>query len=135
MTQATGYKQTSNKELPTNYQGFSYLIPATYPNKNGKDTADDAQKYPMYVEVDFSSESSSTWKLTLIRIANIQTDDYKFTQTSFNRNSMKFQYATGIEKKKVSNSDGTESNITTYGTKYCSWSDTKPGTPTVTIQL
>ena len=78
MTQATGYKQTSNKELPTNYQGFSYLIPQT----TASEKADDQQKYPMYVEVVLASNTA--WELSLIRIANIQTENFKFTQTQYN---------------------------------------------------
>lgn len=120
MTQATGYKQTSNKELPTNYQGFSYLIPQT----TATEKADDQQKYPMYVEVVLTSDTA--WELSLIRIANIQTTNFKFTQTQYNTNDISFEFAKGITRTSIS-------GITTYGTKYCSWESSKQ--TTVTIQL
>ena len=40
MCQATGYKLTSNKELPSNCQHFSVLIPKTGKKSDGSDSPD-----------------------------------------------------------------------------------------------
>lgn len=123
MTQATGYKQTSNKELPTNYQGFSYLIPATIP-KATKDEADNSQKYPMYVEVNISDDTN--WYLDLIRIANIQNENFIFNQSFHGTGETVFEYALGIPKLKDKIYIGDTTNTLpyeTYGTKYCTWGE------------
>ena len=88
MCQATGFKLTSNKELPSANQKFSLAIPETTV-KNGKDTANANQKYPMFgiirlVDSDYSIE--------LVRIANILTETAKFTQYDYSTSPMKLQY-------------------------------------------
>ena len=88
MCQATGFKLTSNKELPSANQKFSLAIPETTV-KNGKDTANANQKYPMFgiirlVDSDYSIE--------LVRIANILTKTAKFTQYDYSTSPMKLQY-------------------------------------------
>ena len=88
MCQATGFKLTSNKELPSANQKFSLAIPETTV-KNGNDTANANQKYPMFgiirlVDSDYSIE--------LVRIANILTKTAKFTQYDYSTSPMKLQY-------------------------------------------
>lgn len=88
MCQATGFKLTSNKELPSANQKFSLAIPETTV-KNGNDTANANQKYPMFgiirlVDSDYSIE--------LVRIANILTSTAKFTQYDYSTSPMKLQY-------------------------------------------
>ena len=63
MLQATGYKLTSNKELPSRFQEFSQIIPETTDDNK----ASSEQKYPMFAEI----ECADTYKLSLIRIANV----------------------------------------------------------------
>ena len=95
MCQATGYKQTSNKELPTNYQSFSKVIPQSIITITDgvvtKSTADNAQKYPMYSKI---IVEDSGWKILLSRINNIQSSSYKFTQHEFGTGDMVEQFAT-----------------------------------------
>lgn len=64
MCQATGYKQTSNKELPSQDQKFSCIVSKT--TSNGK--ADAQQKYPMFGVIDVSNGS---YTVKLARITNI----------------------------------------------------------------
>lgn len=64
MCQATGYKQTSNKELPSPDQEFSYIVSRT--TSAGK--ADANQKYPMFGVIDVSA---GTYTVKLARIKNI----------------------------------------------------------------
>lgn len=111
MCQATGYKQTSNKELPSNNQVFSLLIPKTN-NSGSSDKPDGAQRYPMYLVIDINNNN---YELRLVRLTNIQTDDkvenanYVFTQ--------KYHYKgdEGVKKQTavfLNNQEG-----------YCNWCD------------
>lgn len=77
MCQATGYKLTSNKELPTNYQLFSNLIPKTTVKADKSDGPDGNQKRPMFIIVDMSG---NTYTAQLIRINGILNNDAGFTQ-------------------------------------------------------
>jgi len=110
MCQATGYKQTSNKELPSNNQYFSELIPQTTPANK----ADPAQQYPMYLTIDLNYEDSkvSEYQLKLIRLGNIQTLDYLFTQNYYSTED--------IEKKYAQKTNADNGKITS---NYCSWED------------
>lgn len=78
MCQATGYKLTSNKELPSNYQEFSNLIP-----KTNVSTADTDQQYPMFAIIKFINNGCS---VSLGRVHNI-FDNYKFTQLKYSKNT------------------------------------------------
>ena len=75
MCQATGYKLTSNKELPSANQKFSKVLPQTTV-KNGKDSPSAEQKYPMFAII--SLDSNITIKL--LRIKNIFNSSFKFNQ-------------------------------------------------------
>ena len=73
MCQATGYKQTSNKELPGVSQGFSQLLPLTqYDSKKDKDTASQEQQAPMFGMLKWSSDNK-TRQLQMCRIMGIQS--------------------------------------------------------------
>lgn len=107
MCQATGYKLTSNKELPSNYQHFSKLIPQTGKKANGDDKADGNQQYPMFSIV---SMSGNTYLIKLLRITDIKDDanDHVFTQQQYGTGTPAFQYATE-----------------TLDSRYCTWSTTE----------
>ena len=79
MCQATGYKQTSNKELPTAAQKFSRIIPKTAVVK-GKDTASNDQKYPMFSVLTLSPTQIN---IKLGRILNVMNKKFKFTQFDY----------------------------------------------------
>lgn len=107
MCQATGYKLTSNKELPSNCQHFSVLIPQTGKKSNGDDSADGNQQYPMFSIIDMSGNN---YEIQLIRIKNIKNDSgkHEFTQQLYGKGTPSFEWAVG------SNSS-----------RYCTWSSTK----------
>ena len=106
MCQATGYKLTSNKELPSANQKFSIVVPETK-NSNNKDTANDNQKYPMFgiIELD-----NSQYKIKLVRVANI-FEDFKFNQTTFSKDQMKLQYLTTVPEHNYGTWQDTEKEM------------------------
>ena len=85
MCQATGYKLTSNKELPSANQKFSLVVPNTT-IKGGKDTASSEQKYPMFGIINLD-----TYDIKLVRVANI-FKEFKFAQNVYSTEPMKLQY-------------------------------------------
>ena len=87
MCQATGYKLTSNKELPSANQKFSLVVPNTTV-KDGKDTASSEQKYPMFGII---SLDNTEYNIKLVRIANI-FKDFKFAQNVYSIEPMQLQY-------------------------------------------
>lgn len=90
MCQATGYKLTSNKELPSANQIFSQLVPKTTINTSTKkDEASSDQKYPMYAVINMDKYS-----VQLIRMANIMTSAAKFSQDTYGTGDIVLQYAT-----------------------------------------
>lgn len=92
MCQATGYKLTSNKELPSANQKFSLAIPQTTVS-GSSDSANNNQKYPMFVVVDLDGDN---YKIKLVRIANIFSS-YKFAQNVYSSDDMKLEYFTLTE--------------------------------------
>ena len=58
MCQATGYKLKSNKELPSEVQVFSKIIPKTTHNTDGSDKPYKEQLYPMYCVLEFNEDCS-----------------------------------------------------------------------------
>lgn len=90
MCQATGYKLTSNKELPSQAQKFSEFIPQTKNNANG-DKPDGNQRRPMFAIITIDNNNTN-YSIKLARIENILTDKFIFTQSSFNSGDMKLQY-------------------------------------------
>lgn len=87
MCQATGYKLTSNKELPSANQKFSMVIPQTTIT-GGADKADNNQKYPMFGIISLDSDK---YTLKLVRIVNI-FKSYKFNQLEYSTDPMTLQY-------------------------------------------
>lgn len=70
MCQATGFKLKSNKELPSQKQAFSMLIPETTVNpKTGADKPSPEQQVPMFGIIEL--EQNQVIKLYLARIQNI----------------------------------------------------------------
>lgn len=107
MCQATGYKLTSNKELPSNYQRFSSLIPQTNGTK-----ADGNQQYPMYVELKFDGDNIEIY---LGRLTNILNSKYKFNQQTYGTGEINIEYAVP----------------STTTERYCGWNTTKTSIITV----
>ena len=83
MCQATGYKLTSNKELPTPFQKFSRLVPQTNPGTSS-DTPDNNQKFPMFMIYNID-EINNICNIKLARVGNIFNDKYKFTQQAYDK--------------------------------------------------
>lgn len=83
MCQATGYKLTSNKELPTPVQKFSRLVPQTNPGTSS-DTPDNNQKFPMFMIYNID-EQQNKCNIKLARVANIFNSGYLFTQANNNQ--------------------------------------------------
>ena len=97
MLQATGYKLTSNKELPSPYQEFSQVIPPT--TKKGASgsytvSAADDQKYPMFAIVDIDKHGNE-YEIALIRAINILGSKSGFTQTNYGTGPIIFEYCYG----------------------------------------
>ena len=105
MCQATGYKLKSNKELPSQYQVFSKLIPLTK-IKDGADSADGNQLYPMYSILEFEHDMSNNINginVKMCRIAGIFKEDGKdsFTQTSYGKKKPSIQYLVEVNNGNV----------------------------------
>ena len=100
MCQATGYKLTSNKELPSPYQEFSQLIPSTGLKADGSDSPDSNQRRPMFSIIDLAVNDND-FSIALIRIENIlfikEEKGFNFTQTKHGTDTLKFMYATKAE--------------------------------------
>jgi len=96
MCQASGYKLTSNKELPSTYQHFSRIIPETTEGSgSGSDKADINQQFPMICITKFvESGNLVNYVLELARIHNIFNNKQKFTQQVFGTETPLFSYAT-----------------------------------------
>ena len=92
MCQATGYKLTSNKELPSSNQKFSKVLPLTI-IKSGKDSPSAEQKYPMFAILDFKN---SNIDIKLIRLKNIFNSTFVFNQKYYSVDPPKFEYLGGI---------------------------------------
>lgn len=79
MCQATGYKLTSNKELPSTNQKFGYIIPKTQHEASG-DKASNDQKYPIYITIDLKDYND--YDIFLLSVDNIMSSG-KFTQQTY----------------------------------------------------
>lgn len=91
MCQATGYKLTSNKELPGNGQHFSCLIPETATKSDGSDSPDGAQQRPMFAVISLGEN----YTIKLCRIENIKTKSgFAFTQSDYSTERPVIEYAT-----------------------------------------
>lgn len=89
MCQATGYKLTSNKELPSEFQKFSMIIPKSYIDKvdtKGKttDKPSSDQQMPMFSIINV--KGNNDYQTQLGRINNISNSKKKleFTQLAHN---------------------------------------------------
>ena len=92
MSQATGYKLTSNKELPSEIQKFAMILPKTTIDKNS-DSASADQKFPMFTSLDLSlKEDNMSFKYKVGRFNNIFNGSYKFTQTAYSSDPIEVQY-------------------------------------------
>ena len=89
MCQASGYKLTSNKELPTKLQKFSQIIPETDYN-NGTSTPNPNQKYPMFSIISQTNENK--FNIKLIRVQDIFNASSKFDQKNYSKNNPYFYY-------------------------------------------
>ena len=99
MCQASGYKLTSNKELPSQNQKYSRILPKTTTTTSGtgdsttySDKADNNQKYPMFAIINVNNGSYS---IKLARVAEIMSS-YKFNQATYSKKEMYFQWLTEV---------------------------------------
>ena len=83
MSQATGYKLTSNKELPTPAQRFSMIIPETR-NDATEDVPDNNQKFPIYIKYVIENNICKTY---LLRATKILDNKFKFTQIAHDKST------------------------------------------------
>lgn len=109
MCQATGYKLTSNKELPSANQKFSLAVPQTS-NTGGSDKANDNQKYPMFAIIKLTT---GQYDVKLVRIANIFDSGFKFSQTNYSTEDMKLQYFTQVAENNYGKWGDTEETMLT----------------------
>ena len=108
MCQATGYKLKSNKELPSEVQVFSKIIPKTKHNTDG-DKPNGSQLYPMYSVLEFNNDCSEL-NVSMNRITGIfeQNDKDVFTQTKYGKGDMGVQtLCTGTDVAAASRLYGT----------------------------
>ena len=92
MCQSTGYKLTSNKELPSDNQAFSMLIPqttTTYSNGSYSDKPSNEQKYPMFAIIEVVGTS---YTIKLARVEGIFNSNYKFTQLLYGTEDLSLKY-------------------------------------------
>lgn len=108
MCQATGYKLTSNKELPSANQKFSLVVPNTTV-KGGKDTASSEQKYPMFGII---SLDTTEYDIKLVRVANI-FKDFKFAQNVYSTEPMQLQYFKQVPENNYGQWVNTETTMLT----------------------
>ena len=86
MCQATGFKLKSNKELPSNRQVFSCIIPKTKEGES-KDSPSNDQLRPMFAIINPGNS------VELIRINNIMDNNFNFLQNSFGTKDSTLEYA------------------------------------------
>lgn len=117
MCQATGYKLKSNKELPSNYQHFSRIIPLTGSKSNKwnpeqfDDSPDGNQQRPMFAIINLNNNNYS---IKLVRIENILNSKNGFTQQSNSQGNPVYKYAVDA---------GTS--------RFCTWSTTEQSLITI----
>lgn len=95
MSQATGYKLTSNKELPSEDQKFSMIIPKTTTKFEGgsfTDTASGDQQSPMFSIIDVLG--NNIYYVKVARIQNISSANNKmtFNQSKFGKSTAVIEY-------------------------------------------
>lgn len=99
MCQASGYKLTSNKELPSANQKFSQIIPQTTVSSttvDGEEVKTDKaaanQKYPMFAIITQTNDNKNNIKL--LRVHGILGDSSGFSQINYGESNPSFQYLT-----------------------------------------
>ena len=99
MCQATGYKLKSNKELPSQLQVFSKIIPMTTHKASG-DSPNANQLYPMYSVLEFNNDCSEV-SVSMNRITGIFKKDGadKFTQIDYGVKKMGKETLCTFEKE------------------------------------
>ena len=105
MCQATGYKLKSNKELPSQLQVFSKIIPMTSHGTNkitgeAEDKPNENQLYPMYSVLEFNDDCSEV-SVSMNRITGIFLKDGKdnFNQLDYGKKKMGNQTLCTFEKE------------------------------------
>lgn len=88
MCQATGFKIKSNKELPTDKQRFSMIIPKTTSTATA-DKPDANQQYAMYSKIYFDNDDK---KLELVRFKNITSTTKLLSQTVYGTAPIVLEY-------------------------------------------
>lgn len=100
MCQASGYKLTSNKELPSALQRFSELIPQTTIKADKTDKPNNNQQSPMYATISFDNNLTN-YSIKLTRVRNISKDNetgdpaaWVFNQQSYSKLPIRLEYIT-----------------------------------------
>lgn len=107
MCQATGYKLTSNKELPSNAQKFSQIIPQTNNQESG-DKPSKEQRVPMFAVLKFNDNNI---ECEIVRIQNIFSGT-TFTQLTYDKgNKMNLNYLTVSDTDAWGNWNTSEPNV------------------------
>ena len=99
MCQASGYKLTSNKELPSALQRFSEVLPKTSVKADGSDGPNNNQQSPMYSVISFNN-SLTEYSIKLVRVRNISANDnasgavgaWLFNQQSYCKLPIRLEY-------------------------------------------
>ena len=140
MCQATGYKLTSNKELPTPIQAFTQILPQTKPG-DSSDTPDANQKYPMFGVISFDFNNSKI-SIKNIRIGEIYlrgagskgepiydpyNSTFNFNQQKYSKNNMNIQYLVDINYFNKLYWDNTNNTYGTHFSKLDSYNTTANG--------
>lgn len=84
MCQATGYKLTSNKELPSEFQKFSMVIPKSYIDGTSDKPSSD-QQMPMFTIIDLIGNNTYYTQLGRIDYISNSRKKMEFTQLAYNK--------------------------------------------------
>lgn len=112
MCQASGYKLTSNRELPSQDQKFTEVLPKTTVDTTVTPAADKPaadQKYPMFATIEMTDEA---YNIKLARVTGIVVSG-RFSQTTYSTDDMALQYLTKTDKNNFGNwANSTEQTLT-----------------------
>jgi hypothetical protein len=114
MCQASGYKLTSNKELPSQNQMFTEVLPKTTVDKSNADKPAADQKYPMFaiIEMVHDGTAINQYNIKLARVTNIMVSG-KFNQTTYSESPMGIQYLTKVDANRFGSWANTEEKTLT----------------------
>ena len=93
MCQATGYKLKSNKELPSNSQLFSYVIPKTIIQPGKADKPSENQLDPMFSTIILNQNTYQIFLRKIMNIFKISSGTHLlFSQLAYSNEPMVYKY-------------------------------------------